>query len=79
MASKKRKLIEENRVFNDAWTDLYFFVNCNEKPLCLICQKTLAIQKEYNVKRHYDTEHKAKFACLVGDARKKKLTHSNLQ
>lgn len=74
MASKKRKLFEENRVFNDAWTDLYFFINYNGKPLCLICQKTIAIQKEYNVKRHYDTEHKAKFACLVGDLRKNKIS-----
>jgi len=70
---KKRKLIEENRVFNDALTDLYFFINCNGKTLCLICQKTLAIQKEYNVKCHYDTEHKAKFACLVGESRINKI------
>ncbi|CAH1634822.1 unnamed protein product [Spodoptera littoralis] len=70
---KKRKVIEENRVFNDAWTDLYFFVNCNGKPLCLICQKTIAMQKEYNLKRHYDTEHKVKFACLVGESRKTKI------
>jgi hypothetical protein len=55
MASKKRKLLEENRVFNDAWTDLYFFIDCKGKPLCLICQKTIAVQKEYNLKRHYDS------------------------
>ncbi|XP_045504708.1 general transcription factor II-I repeat domain-containing protein 2A-like isoform X2 [Colias croceus] len=73
MASKKRKVTEENRVFNEAWTDLYFFINCNGKPLCLICQKTIAIQKEYNVKRHYETEHIAKFACLVGESRKNKI------
>ncbi|XP_045538423.1 general transcription factor II-I repeat domain-containing protein 2A-like [Papilio machaon] len=73
MASKKRRLFEENRVFNDAWTDLYFFINYNEKPLCLICQKTLAVSKDFNLKRHYDTEHKAKFACLVGDVRKQKI------
>jgi hypothetical protein len=36
MAPKKRKLLEENRVFNDAWTDLYFFIDCKGKPLCLI-------------------------------------------
>ncbi|CAH1173813.1 unnamed protein product [Phaedon cochleariae] len=73
MASKKRKLPEENRMFNDSWTDKYFFINYNGKPLCLICQKTITIQKEYNVKRHYDTEHKTKFACLVGDGRKIKI------
>jgi hypothetical protein len=73
MASKKRKLLEENRVFNDAWTDLYFFIDCKGKPLCLICQKTIAVQKEYNLKRHYDSEHKTKFAFLVGDLRKHKI------
>jgi hypothetical protein len=73
MASKKRKLLEENRVFNDAWTDLYFFIDCKGKPLCLICQKTIAVQKEYNLKRHYDSEHKTKFAFLVGDLRKHEI------
>lgn len=73
MASKKRKLLEENRAFNDAWTDLYFFIDYRGKPLCLICQKTIAVKKEYNLKRHYDTEHKAKFACLVGDLRQNKI------
>ena len=65
--------MEENRVFNDAWTDLYFFINYNGKQLCLICQKTLAILKDFNLKRHYDAEHKAIFACLTGDARKQKI------
>ena len=31
------------------------------KPLCLVCQKTVSVTKEYNLKRHYDTLHKHKF------------------
>ena len=34
---KKRKVEEEKRVFNERWTEDYFFVNnSDEKPLFLI-------------------------------------------
>jgi len=32
-------------------------------------QKTILSVKEYNVKRHYETEHKLKFDTLTGDLR----------
>lgn len=73
MTSKKRKIVEENRVFNEVWTDLHFFIESNGKPLCLICQRSISVLKEYNLKRHYDTEHKAKFDCIEGESRKKKF------
>jgi hypothetical protein len=28
--------------------------------------------KEYNIKRHYESEHKGKLDCLTGELRKKK-------
>jgi hypothetical protein len=39
MATKKRKICDEHRFFNNSWVDLYFFVENKGKPLCLICQK----------------------------------------
>ena len=55
---KKRKVEEEKRVFKERWTEDYFFVNnSDEKPLCLICNKSVSYANEYNVKRHYATNH----------------------
>lgn len=50
-----------------------FFIDFKEKPLYLICQKSISVVKEYNLKRHYDIEHKTKFECLEGESRKKKI------
>jgi len=44
-----------------------FFIENKGKLLCLICKKTILTVKEYNVKRHYETEHKLKFDTLTGD------------
>ncbi|CAH2108321.1 unnamed protein product [Euphydryas editha] len=65
------KLLSDPEIF--AALKIYTFLLTNEKPLCLICLKTITVQKEYNVKRHYDSEHKAKFASLAGDLRKNKI------
>lgn len=78
MASKKRKIADEKRSFNEAWINLYFFIEYKGKPLCLICQKTISVVKEYNLKRHYDTEHKTKFGCLAGESRKIKISNLKL-
>jgi hypothetical protein len=39
MATKKRKICDEHRFYNNSWVDLYFFVENKGKPSCLICQK----------------------------------------
>ena len=67
-AGKKRKLADEKRVFNEAWTNRYFVIEHNNAALCVICHETIAVQKEYNVKRHYTTKH-AKFDEITGQAR----------
>lgn len=60
MDPKKRKVDGENRKFSEEWTEKYCFVlpdTANAIPVCLICNKTVAIIKSSNLKRHYDTNH----------------------
>ena len=53
---KRRKLAEEKRAFDEAWTERYFVIEHKNSALCVICHETIAVQKEYNVKRHYTTK-----------------------
>ena len=54
---KKRKIVDECRVFNAQWTDKYFFIDVGNKAACLICKETIAVFKEYNVKHCFQTKH----------------------
>ena len=58
MYTKKRKVDSECRVFKDEWTWKYFFTVVKDKPLCLICNETVAVFKEYNISRHFTSKHK---------------------
>ncbi|XP_047989846.1 general transcription factor II-I repeat domain-containing protein 2-like [Leguminivora glycinivorella] len=49
--------------------ELVFVCLCWEKPICLVCNESVAAMKEYNIKRHYDTKHSKKFADLQGQLR----------
>ena len=56
--TRKRKIEEEMQNFNEKWTSEYFFIeNADSRPLCLICKQTVSVNKEYNIKRHYDSKH----------------------
>jgi len=54
--AKKRKIVDENRKYSEEWEEKYFFIIQNTKLMCLICRETVAVFKEYNVKRHYETK-----------------------
>ena len=56
-AAKKRKVDSERRVFKKEWTTKYFFTEVGSTAVCLICQKNVAVLKEYNIRRHFDTNH----------------------
>ncbi|KAM8967123.1 general transcription factor II-I repeat domain-containing protein 2-like [Pelodytes ibericus] len=71
--SRKRKIDSECRIFKEQWTYDYFFMQYKEKAVCLICQNIVSVFKEYNLRRHYDTQHKDKYDCLVGEVRKDKI------
>ena len=42
------------------------------KPTCLICNVSVAVNKEFHIKRHYDTKH-SNFSKFVRQAIKDKL------
>ncbi|XP_050519731.1 general transcription factor II-I repeat domain-containing protein 2-like [Daktulosphaira vitifoliae] len=70
---KIRKISEENRHFQDIWMYKYFFIQFNEKPTCLICRESVAVYKEFNIQRHYETKHKSKYESIKDKARESKL------
>ena len=43
--------------FGSWWERLYFFVEGNSKPFCLICQASLAHFKALNLQRHFRSLH----------------------
>ena len=57
-SAKKRKVDIERRAFNPAWRENYFFMERFGQPnWCLICFKTVAVLKEFNMRRHWEAEH----------------------
>lgn len=79
--SKKRSIDDEHRVFNKKWELQYFFCENNNRVLCLICNQVLAVPKEYNLRRHFQTLHGEKYESLQGQLRVDKLNKlkSNLK
>ena len=69
-SNKKRKLNSENREFQDRWEFDYLFIMNKGKPQCLECLQTVAVCKEYNIKRHYVSMHEKIYSSFTGDARK---------
>lgn len=70
--TKKRKVDSEGRRFKDKWKMEYFFTEIRNNCVCLICQETVAVFKEFNIKRHYQTKH-ANYDKLAGNQRREKL------
>jgi len=71
--SRKRKLVDERRVFQEKWENLYFFTEVRDKIQCLICQQTIAVPKEFNLRRHYETMHREKYDKYTGKIRDEKV------
>ena len=46
LQTKKRKIEDECRVFNEQWTERYFFADVGVKAVRLICHETVAVFKE---------------------------------
>lgn len=67
--TKKRKVADEHRHFQEKWKFDYFFTFVKDKAVCLICSETVSTLKEYNLKRHYDTKHEQQYKNLTGQLR----------
>jgi hypothetical protein len=72
--SKKRKVDHEQRVFQMKWELEYLFIEHNDTLTCLVCRKTVAVPKEYNLKRHYEQLHQDKFVKFEGKNREEKVS-----
>lgn len=71
--NKKRKVDCKRRRFKDGWKLDYFFTEICNNWVCLICKETVAVFKEFNVKRHYQTKHANVYGKITGNDRSKKL------
>uniref|UniRef100_A0A3B3DZF4 SPIN-DOC-like zinc-finger domain-containing protein n=1 Tax=Oryzias melastigma TaxID=30732 RepID=A0A3B3DZF4_ORYME len=69
---KRRKVDNEHRRFQEKWKLAYFFTEIRNQCVCLICNDTVAVFKEFNIRRHYKTKH-AIFDELMGEERIEKL------
>ncbi|CAN7950549.1 unnamed protein product [Ixodes hexagonus] len=65
----KRKIEDEKRLFQERWELAYFFTESRDKVLCLICQQTISVPKEYNIRRHFKSCHGEKYDALAGKIR----------
>uniref|UniRef100_A0A3Q1CL92 HAT C-terminal dimerisation domain-containing protein n=1 Tax=Amphiprion ocellaris TaxID=80972 RepID=A0A3Q1CL92_AMPOC len=69
MSAPKRKLDQENSIFQVRWETDYLFTEFKGKPICLVCLETKSAKKDFNSSRHYNTTHKEKFEKYTGVAR----------
>lgn len=65
----KRKREGEGRVFREKWERDYFFVEVKSIPTCLICKKNVSVLKEYNLKRHYESQHSKSYSQYTAQSR----------
>ena len=40
------------------------FTDVKDKSFCLVCGADVAVMKEYNLRRHYETKHQDKYKHL---------------
>lgn len=60
-------------MFQEKWERAYFFVEVQNIPTCLICKQSVSVSKEYNLRRHYQTNHSRHYDQYSGQARDEKL------
>ncbi|KAI6648979.1 General transcription factor II-I repeat domain-containing protein 2 [Oopsacas minuta] len=64
---RKRKIDNEKRGFDEDWTIKYFFEKGPKGlPICIICSYDCTVNKEYNLRRHYQTQHSKRYDELTG-------------
>ncbi|XP_078271885.1 general transcription factor II-I repeat domain-containing protein 2 isoform X1 [Rhinoraja longicauda] len=71
--NKKRKVCTEGSRFQERWKLQSFFTENRNNCVCLICQEIVAVFKEFNVKRHYETKHANAYDRLTGSDHAEKV------
>ena len=69
---KKCKIASECRKVQTWWENEYFFMEVKRKCVCLICHESVAVMKDYNVRRHYETKHQT-YTSYTGAEREEKV------
>lgn len=73
-SNKRKREADIERLYQEMWTEKYFFVSHRNKPVCLICTESMAVMKEYNLKRHFDSKHaQTETGRLTGQLRTDKI------
>lgn len=62
MSKKKRKIDNENHVFQSRWETDYLFTKIRGAPMCLVCLVKKSVMKD-------TTAHKEKYERSTGDTR----------
>jgi hypothetical protein len=70
--SKKCKIEGECCVFQKKWVWQYFAHQINSNNVCLVCNQTISVCRDYNIK-HHNNIHKEKYDLFVGKIREDKL------
>ena len=73
MSATQEKINDEGRVFNSKWCSKYFVVPHDRGTICLVCQNTIAVVKEYDVKRRHTTKHSSQFDEIFSQAQVYKI------
>jgi hypothetical protein len=68
----KKKVDAENHQFQDNWTEDYYFILNKGLPVCLLCNESVSVNKEYNLKRHFTSSH-ADHQKIDGQLRKDEI------
>ncbi len=69
---KSRQWHTDKRNLKKVWQDEFLFTEVKSKAVCLVCKQSVAVLKEYNIRRHYETKHSAAFSKYSGEVRKQK-------
>lgn len=63
--SRKRRIDAEGRQFHERRESDYMFVRQGEKLVCPLCYEAVLVMKEYNLCRHFDAKHRAKYDKFI--------------
>jgi hypothetical protein len=67
--SKRRKIENENRTYQERRECEYLITNNNGKLQCLVCVQVLSVPKEFTLKRDYSSLHGDEFNKYDGESR----------